>query len=131
MPSPVLRILVAEDNPLNLELIRDLLELDGHTVAVAGDGVEAVEQARRFHPDVVLMDVQLPRLDGLTATRQLRNDPATRAIPIIALTANAMADDRRRVLEAGCIGHLAKPINTERIGSQIRSLLQAHRAEGG
>ncbi len=122
-----MKILVAEDNPLNLELVKDLLELDGHIVEVAEDGVRAVELAGRLQPDVVLMDIQLPRLDGLEATRRLQQDPRTRAIPVIALTANAMAQDSKRALEAGCIGHIAKPIDTSGLTAQIRALLAERR----
>ncbi len=119
-----MKILVAEDNPLNMELVKDLLELDGHTVEAAVDGLTAIELARRLHPDVVLMDVQLPKLDGLEATRRLQADPATREIPVIALTASAMIEDRERVLEAGCIGHIAKPIDTANLGREINALLR-------
>ena len=119
-----MKILVAEDNPLNMELVKDLLELDGHTVEAAEDGLKAIELARRLHPDVVLMDVQLPKLDGLEATRRLQADPATREIPVIALTASAMVEDRERVLEAGCIGHIAKPIDTANLGREIIALLR-------
>src|SRR5207302_8656041 len=91
-----MRILVAEDNPLNMELVRDLLELDGHSVEAAGDGLKVIELARRLHPDVVLMDVQLPKLDGLAATRRLPVDPDTRAIPENALTASVMPEARDR-----------------------------------
>lgn len=119
-----MKILVAEDNPLNMELVKDLLELDGHTVESAEDGLKAIELARRLHPDVVLMDVQLPKLDGLEATRRLQADPATREIPVIALTASAMIEDRERVLQAGCIGHIAKPIDTANLGREINALLR-------
>lgn len=124
-----MRILVAEDNPLNLELVKDVLELDGHTVEVAGDGLLAIDLARRLQPDVVLMDVQLPRLDGLEATRRLQADPLTREIPVIALTASAMAEDRRQVREAGCIGHITKPIDTAGLSGQINTLLRQHGSE--
>ncbi len=118
-----MRILVAEDNALNLELITDLLELEGHVVEGAPDGLQALDLARRSQPDLILMDLRLPRMDGLTATRRLKQDPATRAIPIIALSANAMAEDHQRALEAGCLGHLTKPIDTEHLMDQIRELL--------
>ena len=123
-----MKILVAEDNPLNMELVKDLLELDGHTVEMAEDGLKAVELARRLQPDVVLMDIQLPKIDGLEATRRLQADPATREIPVIALTANAMKEDRARVVEAGCIGHIAKPIDTGSLSAQINLLLRQHGA---
>jgi len=125
------RILIAEDSPLSLELLKDVLELEGHSVAVAVDGIEAVAMARRLHPDVVLMDYHMPRLDGLAAARQLQEDASTRGIPVIALTASAMPADIQRVLEAGCIGHIAKPIDTLQVTQQIRALLRAYRGEHG
>ncbi len=126
-----MRILVAEDSPLNVELLKDLLELEGHTVEVARDGVQAVEMARRLRPDVVLMDYHMPRLDGLAATRELQQDPSTRGIPVIALTASAMPAEIQRVLDAGCIGHIAKPIDTFQVTEQINALLRAYRGNPG
>jgi len=122
-----MRVLVAEDNLLNLELVKDLLEMSGHTVEVAQDGRTAVELARQILPDVILMDVQLPRLDGLAATRALKADPTTQDIPVIGLTANAMPDDRRQVLEAGCVGYIAKPIDTVRFLDRVMALVSGER----
>lgn len=125
-----MKVLIAEDNALNVEVVKDLLELEGHTVAVASDGVQAIEMARRLSPDVVLMDVHMPRLDGIEATRRLREDPATHAIPVIALTASAMPDERRQILEAGCIGSIAKPIDVMTMTNEIGRLLHAYRPVG-
>jgi CheY-like chemotaxis protein len=124
-----MKILVAEDNPMNLELIKDLLELNGHTVDVAPDGLQAVSLARRLHPDLVLMDVHMPRLDGIQATGQLQRDPSTREIPVIAFTASAMPAQLQQVLDAGCIGHITKPIDVETLMDQIGALLDAHRGK--
>ncbi len=125
-----MRVLVAEDNLLNVEMVKDLLELEGHTVEVAHDGRQAVEMARRLSPDVVLMDVHMPRLDGIEATRLLQQDPATCSIPVIALTASAMPDEQRQVLEAGCIGHIAKPIDVPTLTQEIKRLIRVHGQKG-
>ncbi|HML10319.1 MAG TPA: response regulator [Stellaceae bacterium] len=104
------RILVVEDNELNMKLLNDVLEAHGYEVMSTGRGTEAVEWARRYLPDLILMDLQLPDLSGLDATRQLKADPGTRAIPVIAVTAFAMAGDEKRALEHGCDAYVAKPI---------------------
>jgi len=104
------RILVVEDNELNMKLLNDVLEAHGYEVMSTGRGTEAVEWARQYLPDLILMDLQLPDLSGLDATRQLKADPGTRAIPVIAVTAFAMAGDEKRALEHGCDAYVAKPI---------------------
>ncbi len=117
-------ILIVEDNPLNMELARDLLEAKGYIVreaATAQDGIDAV-LARR--PDLVLMDVQLPGMDGLTATRILRQDSRLADLIIVALTAHAMKGDEQKVLEAGCNGYISKPIDTRQFPAQIAEYLQ-------
>lgn len=88
------------------------------------DGVDGVETARRIHPDLILMDLSLPRLDGWEASRQLKDDDATRFIPIIALTAHAMQGDRERALEAGCDDYDTKPIDFKRLLAKVRGLLE-------
>jgi two-component system cell cycle response regulator DivK len=103
-------ILIVEDNELNLKLLHDVLEAHGYGVLQTGSGVEAVELARRHHPDLILMDLQLPDISGLDATRRLKDDAATHDIPIIAVTAFAMVGDERRALDSGCDAYLAKPI---------------------
>jgi two-component system cell cycle response regulator DivK len=118
-----MRILISEDNPLNLELVRDALELDGHTVACAQDGIQAVEMTRTMQPDVVLMDVHMPRLDGIAATKLLQQDPATCRIPIIAFTASAMPSQLDEALAAGCVGHITKPIDIDKLIGQIEALI--------
>jgi two-component system cell cycle response regulator DivK len=104
------RILVVEDNELNMKLLNDVLEAHGYEVMSTGRGVEALDWARLHLPDLILMDLQLPDLSGLDATRQLKADPGTQAIPIIAVTAFAMAGDEKRALDHGCDAYVAKPI---------------------
>ncbi len=104
------RILVVEDNELNMKLLNDVLEAHGYEVMSTGRGAVAVEWARQYRPDLILMDLQLPDLSGLEATRQLKADDETRAIPVIAVTAFAMAGDERKARDHGCDAYVAKPI---------------------
>ncbi len=104
-------ILVVEDNPDNMTLIVDVLSSMDYTVLQAGDGVEGLTIAKAQVPDLILMDLSLPRMDGWTATRTLKSQETLKHIPVIALTAHAMIGDRERALEAGCDDYLAKPID--------------------
>ncbi len=104
------RVLVVEDNAVNRLLVSDYPAAHGFKIDVAVDGVEAVSKARAILPDVILMDIQLPRRDGLSATRELKADPATRGIHVVALTALAMKGDAERCLEAGCDSYLSKHV---------------------
>ena len=104
------RILVIEDNPTNLKLATTILTKSGYDVCQAPDAPSGIARAHELQPDLILMDVQLPGMDGLTATRELKQHPATRAIPVIALTAFAMKGDEQKMLAAGCDGYIAKPI---------------------
>jgi len=106
-------ILIVEDDPMSLELFRDLLEVSGYTTLEATDGRQGVELAKEKKPDLILMDIQLPVMDGLEATKILKVDPVTKNIPIIALTAYAMEDDEERVIQAGADGYLTKPIRIQ------------------
>lgn len=106
------KILVIEDNPLNLELVTDLLEVNGFMVHPAHTAEEGLRLARELLPDLVLMDFGLPGMDGLAATRNLKANPATRHLAVIGLTAHAMKGDAEAALEAGCDGYIAKPIDT-------------------
>ena len=106
-------ILIVEDDPMSLELFRDLLEVSGYTTLEATDGRQGVELAKEKKPDLILMDIQLPAMDGLEATKILKVDPVTKNIPIIALTAYAMEDDEERVIQAGADGYLTKPIRIQ------------------
>jgi two-component system cell cycle response regulator DivK len=104
------RILVVEDNELNMKLLNDVLEAHGYAVMSTSKGAIAVEWARQYRPDLILMDLQLPDLSGLDATRQLKADAETRSIPVIAVTAFAMAGDEKKALDHGCDAYVAKPI---------------------
>src|SRR5438132_1052893 len=104
------RILIVEDNPDNLELMTYLLERFGHTLVAARDGAEALQTVGRVPLDLILCDVQLPRIDGYEVAGQLKKDPAWRGIPLVAVTALARVGDRERVLAAGFDGYIAKPI---------------------
>jgi two-component system, cell cycle response regulator DivK len=103
-------ILIVEDNPANMTLATFLLQSAGHTVLSAANAEAGVALARTEQPDLVLMDIQLPGMDGLQATALLKGDEATRAIPVIALTALAMKGDEERIRAAGCDGYIAKPL---------------------
>ncbi len=122
------RALVAEDNPVNQEVAVQLLESAGLVVDVAGDGQQAVQMARAQPYDVVFMDMQMPRMDGLEATRLLRQDPAFKTLPIIAMTANAFEEDRRACLDAGMNDHLAKPVDPRVLHAALVRWLPARRA---
>jgi Response regulator containing a CheY-like receiver domain and an HD-GYP domain len=122
-------ILVVDDNDAGLLLVRAVLELDGFRVDSAGSSEEVLERLNARVPDLILMDVQLPGQDGLSLTRQLKADPATATIPIVALTAHAMAGDRELALAAGCSGYISKPIDTRTLGAQVRQFLTEERLE--
>jgi len=113
-------LLLVEDNEDNRIIYTTVLRHLGYEVFEAQDGVEAVELARTVQPDLILMDISIPRLDGWEATRILRGDPRTSAIPIIALTAHALADDRERASEVGFSAYLAKPIEPRVVVAEIR-----------
>jgi two-component system cell cycle response regulator DivK len=117
------RILMIEDNPANMKLAVLLLQNASHTVRCAVDAESGVAIARAELPDLILMDVQLPGMDGLAATALLKNDPATAGIPVIALTAMAMKSDRERSLKAGCDAYSAKPLRYRELYATIDSLL--------
>jgi CheY-like chemotaxis protein len=116
-------ILIVDDNVQNLKLARVILANEGYDVRTAGDAEEALALLRTSRPHVILMDVQLPGMDGLQLTRQLKADPDTRGIRIVALTAYAMKGDEERAFAAGCDGYVSKPIDTERLPYVVRSHL--------
>lgn len=117
------RVLIVDDNATNLKLAADVLAFEGCTVEQAESGERALEVLQRFRPDLILMDLSMPGMDGLTLTRRLKADPATRAINIIALTASAMKGDDRRALQAGCNGYITKPIDTRAFPGQVAQFL--------
>jgi two-component system, cell cycle response regulator DivK len=118
-------ILVVDDNDAGLLLTCAVLQLDGFRVDSASSSKEVLERLHARRPDLILMDVQMPGQDGLSLTRQLKADPATVTIPIVALTAHAMAGDRELALAAGCSGYISKPIDTRTFGDQVRAFLPA------
>jgi two-component system cell cycle response regulator DivK len=117
------KILLVEDNEMNRDMLSRRLERRGYQVIIAVDGQEGVALAQSQTPDLILMDMSLPVLDGWEATRQLKAAPATRSIPIIALTAHAMSGDREQALEAGCDDYDSKPVEFARLLGKIQALL--------
>jgi two-component system, cell cycle response regulator DivK len=117
------KILLVEDNEMNRDMLSRRLRRRGYEVLIAEDGQQGVDMARAEQPDLVLMDMSLPVKDGWEATREIKADAALAAMPIIALTAHAMAGDRERVLAAGCDDYDTKPIDLERLLGKITSLL--------
>jgi len=116
------QVLVVEDNEKNMKLLRDVLRATGYTTLGATTGEDAVELAQSHEPALVLMDVQLPGIDGLEALRRLRQDELTASIPVLAVTAQAMSGDRERFLEAGFDGYLSKPIDV----AELIQVVQEH-----
>jgi len=120
----VTRVLVVDDNPTNLKLAVDVLEFEGYEVLGAQDAEEAQEVIKRKPPDLILMDIQMPGMDGLTLTRRLKVDAATCHIPVIAMTSFAMKGDEQKAHDAGCDGYITKPIDTRKLPSQILGFLR-------
>lgn len=122
-------VLIVDDNPTNLKLARVLLLSEGYDVRTAADAEEALTHLASFRPRVILMDVQLPGMDGLALTRRLKADPETRDIVILAMTAYAMKGDEQKALESGCDGYVSKPIDTRTLPGVIADYVA--RAGGG
>lgn len=116
--------LIMEDNAMNRALLKAILKPEGYELLVTEDGQAGVEIAIREVPDLILMDMMLPVMNGYEATRQLRHHPATRHIPIVAITANAVPTERDRALDAGCDGYITKPIDTRALPNQVRLFLR-------
>lgn len=119
------KILVIEDTPVNMELVTDLLEVTGYKVIQAETAETGIERARAEHPDLILMDIGLPDMDGLTAAGILKQDQLTKDIPIIALTSHAMKDDEERIMAAGCDGYLTKPIDTREFPKRVAGFISS------
>ena len=117
-------ILIVDDNEMNLKLLSWLLEKNGYEVHIATDATTARATVRAVRPQLVLMDIQLPDIDGLQLTREFKADPALRHIPVVAVTSYAMKGDRQRSLDAGCDGYITKPIDTSQFPSEIRKFLR-------
>ena len=124
------RILIVEDNELNMKLLNDVLEAYGYEIIKTGSGLAALDLARLHRPDLILIDIQLPDISGLDAVRQLKQDEQTKAIPVIAVTAFAMAGDERRALDSGCDAYIAKPIMLRELLVTIESFLGRWPAKG-
>jgi two-component system, cell cycle response regulator DivK len=124
-------ILVVEDNELNADMLSRRLKRAGHTVLLGCDGQAGVELARQHQPDLVLMDMSLPILDGWAATRALKADASTAHIPVMALTAHAVKGEREKALGAGCDEYDTKPVEWSRLSGKIAQLLQASASSGG
>lgn len=115
------QVLIIDDNPINLKLVRIVLQVHGYDVRVAHDAESALALLRELHPRVILMDLQLPGMDGLELTRRLKASPETRDIAIVAVTSYAMKGDQERALAAGCDGYVTKPIDTEALPAVVES----------
>jgi CheY-like chemotaxis protein len=118
------KILVVEDNPTNLRLIRMVLINKGYSVLEATDGEEALLVAIEGRPDLIVMDIQLPKMDGLEVTKRLRQTSYFKRVPIIALTASAMEGDREKIIAAGCDEYISKPVNTRRFPLLVAEMLR-------
>lgn len=118
------RILIVEDNPQNRVLVKDVLEFYGYEIIEAVDGQSGIEMAKNHKPDLILMDIQMPVMDGITAGKIIRGDPDTKDIKMIAVTSFAMLGDRERIMEAGFDRYIAKPINTRELPDLIKEMLK-------
>jgi two-component system cell cycle response regulator DivK len=119
-------ILIVEDNDKNLKLVRDVLQVKGHATLEATTAEDGLELAMKHKPDLVLMDIQLPGMNGIDALRALRADPATSAIPVIAVTASVMQQDRKLITDAGFDAYVGKPINLKEFLDAVRTALERH-----
>jgi two-component system cell cycle response regulator DivK len=118
------RILYIEDNPENRLLVRRILEVEGYVVLEATDGPAGLEMAVQLQPDLILLDINLPEIDGYDLARRFRDTPSLGGVPILALTANVMQGDRERTLDAGCDGYIQKPIDVDKLPQQVRRALR-------
>ena len=124
-------ILIVDDNEMNLKLLRWLLEKNGYEVHTAGDAKTARASVRAVRPRLVLMDIQLPDIDGLQLTREFKADPDLRDIPVVAVTSYAMKGDRQKSVDAGCDGYITKPIDTRQFPLEIEKYLRGRRGTSG
>lgn len=116
------KVLVADDRAVSRELVRNVLESSGYEVHEAADGREAIDQARALHPDVIILDLEMPHFDGFQVISELRRDPAFGTTPVMALTASAMSGDRERALATGFTGYVAKPIRVAALRTEVDRL---------
>ena len=117
------RVLIIDDNPMNVTIAQVVLNADGFDIESAADAEEAVQKIKAFQPELILMDIQLPGVDGLELTRRIKADASIRHIVVVAFTAFAMRGDEEKMRDAGCDGYISKPIDVNRFAAQIRSLL--------
>lgn len=117
------KILIVEDNELNMKLFHDLLDAHGYQTIQTRDGMEALDLARKHHPDLILMDIQLPEVSGLEVTKWLKEDDGLKAIPVIAVTAFAMKGDEEKIREGGCEAYISKPISVSHFLETVRKFL--------
>ena len=122
-------ILIVEDNEKNLKLVRDLLQVKGYNTIEAGTAEDGIRLAGEHKPDLVLMDIHLPGMNGIEARRVLHQDPRTSSIPVVAVTASVMQQDRKQITEAGFDGYIGKPINVQEFLATVREVLEAHAAK--
>jgi len=125
------KILIVEDNPKNMRLIKMVLGNKGYSLLEATDGEEALAIAIEGRPDLIVMDIQLPKMDGLEVTRRLRQTPGFSQVPIIALTASAMEGDRDKIIGAGCDAYVSKPVDTRKLPELVAEMLRRGRASRG
>ncbi len=116
-------VLIVEDNALNMKLFNDLLEAHGYETLQTGDGLEALSMARRYRPDLILMDIQLPQISGLEVTKWLKEDDELKSTPVVAITAFAMKGDEEQIREGGCEAYLAKPISVKTFLETVRRFI--------
>ena len=121
------RILYIEDNHENRLLVRRILEAEGYSIIEATDGPTGLKAAAQMQPDLILLDINLPEIDGYDLARRFRNTPGLQQVPILAITANVMKGDRERTLEAGCDGYIQKPIDVDLLPNQVMAALQKNR----
>jgi two-component system cell cycle response regulator DivK len=124
-------ILIVEDNARSRKLARDVLQYKGYQTVETETGEEALQLARTLHPALILMDIQLPGIDGITALQRLRAEAETRDIPVIAVTASAMTHNRQEIMAAGFDGYQSKPINVKDFVQAVQQMLERHRGAGG
>jgi two-component system, cell cycle response regulator DivK len=122
-------VMIVEDNELNMKLFHDLLEAHGYQTVGTRNGIEALDLARKHHPDLILMDIQLPEVSGLEVTKWLKEDQELRGIPVVAVTAFAMKEDRERAAREGFDGYLGKPISVRALPSQVDDFLSNGRTD--
>jgi two-component system cell cycle response regulator DivK len=116
-------VLVVEDNELNMKLFHDLLEANGYNIVQTRNGLEAIDLAREHHPDLILMDIQLPEVSGLEVTKWIKEDDDLRTIPVIAVTAFAMKGDEERIRQGGCEAYLSKPISVAKFLDTVKTYI--------